>query len=202
MIFITLSRITMSNPSLVSLLEELIHQDWQLNKEGNDWLITEDSQEATHTQVKIGGCRSLAFTLDVKNKNAWPFLNALEGVRSACDGIIVAEYKEQTFCLLLDMKSSASGTSKAIKQIRSNYLLMEWLIGLLQLHNHWNGQIIYSGIVSLKPRKTERKSTSKRPPLPNPQTFDSQPKHIFSLDNHPRITLSDIFNSLQKQIIL
>lgn len=192
----------MSNPSLVSLFETLIHKDWQLPQEAGYWLITETAKKATHTQVKIGGCKSIAFSLDLKEKNAWPFLdNGLEGVRSVCDGIIIAEYKQKTFCIFIDLKSSLSNKSDTLAQLRSGYLLQQWLINLLSLHKHWSRQttIHYIGIISLEPRKTTHKgTTTKRASIPSPEIFHHYPKQIFTLANHPRIVLSDLFQLLEQ----
>lgn len=192
----------MSNPSLVSLFESLIHKDWQLPQEAGYWIITEADKGATHTEVKIGGCKSIAFSLDIKEKNAWPFLSsALGGIRSVCDGIIIAEYQKKTFCILVDLKSSLSNKSDALAQLRSGYLLQQWLINLLSLHKHWSRQttIHYIGIISLEPRKTTPKGTTiKRTPIPQPENFHHYPKQIFTLANHPRIVLSDLFQLLEQ----
>ena len=78
----------MSNQSLVGIFESLIHKDWQLPQEAGYWLITETAKGATHTEVKIGGCKSIAFSLDITEKNAWPFLtSSLDGLRAVCDCI-------------------------------------------------------------------------------------------------------------------
>ncbi len=192
----------MNNQSLVGLFESLIHKDWQLPQEAGYWIVTETAKEATHTQIKIGGCKSIAFSLDINQKNAWPFLTvALEGVRSVCDAIIIAENNQKTYCLILDMKSSIAGHSKAIKQIRSNYHFMQWLISLLELHNHWQDKIYFAGIVSLKPRKTEAKGTSKRPAIPQPQKNIFAPEFIFSLENHYRIVLPEIIKVIEQQTL-
>ncbi len=202
MIFITLSRIAMSNQSLVGIFESLIHKDWQLPQEAGYWLITETAKGATHTEVKIGGCKSIAFSLDITEKNAWPFLtSSLDGLRAVCDSIVIAEYNKQNFCIFIDLKSSLSDKTKAIKQIRSSYLLQQWLINLLSLHAHWPRQkpITYAGIISLEPRQTVPKgTTSKRNSIPKPESFHFHPKHIFTLTNHPRIVLSDLIQKLQQ----
>jgi hypothetical protein len=76
---------------------------------------------------------------------------------------------------------------------------MQWLINLLELHNHCQNNLCFVGIVSLKPRRTEAKGTSKRPAIPSPQKNTFDPQFIFSLDNHHRIVLTDLIKILEQQ---
>ena len=148
--------------------------------------------------MKIGGCRSLAFSLDIPKKTPWPFVKEntpLKGILCKCDALIIAEYKKKAYLIAMDMKSNNPGS--ADKQIASSHLLFQWIMGLLELHGHWKEEVYTTlGIISFKPRNQARKTTSRRPSIPSPRTGSFGMK-IFDLRNHPRIFLPNLLDRLE-----
>lgn len=185
--------------SLLQTFEDLIDPDWRLERKGGEWVVSEPGSE--HSSLWISGTRSFAFSLDHKTEDRFPFMREntpLAGMRSTCDAIVIATNRDETMVVAVEMKTKESDKAKALKQIESGRLLVEWLCDLLRFHGHWHGTYRFCGIISLKPRRQERKGTTSRrtaPVLPPAETSrNSDP--VYVLKNHPRLNLADLAKSI------
>jgi len=189
---------------LVKCFEQLIHPDWKLPRDGSLWILTEpknQNKQDKNYQIELIGGPSFAFSLDQPGTDPWPFImNAedMRGMRKVCDALIVMQRDEQNYVIALEMKSNNEG--KAERQIASSHLLINWLIDLLKLHNHWNGKWNFCGVISFTPRNQERKgATAKKTPVPKPSSSHwGYP--VYRLHNHKRLDLVDLINSVDKAV--
>ena len=201
--------------SLVQCFEKLIHPEWKLprSSESSAWVLTEAQNQNSlgkNCQIEIFGGPSFAFSLDQLKADPWPFLNeaGMKGMRKVCDALIVVHKKdegykqaERNYVIALEMKSTSEG--EAVKQIASSRLLMDWLIGLLKLHRHWNGDCKFCGVISFTPRNQERKGVADRKgntakkmsPLPQPKLSQSG-YPVFCLNNHPRLDIVELISAI------
>jgi len=185
--------------SLLEKFEQLIDQDWRLKREGGEWVVSEPGSE--HAFLWISGRRSFAFSLDHKMKDPFPFMRPntqLHGMRSTCDAIVIAVKGDETMVVAIEMKTKESDKAKALKQIESGRRLVEWLSGLFYLHGHGNLSYRFCGIISLKPRRQERKGTTSRrtSPLLPPAETSRNGDPVYVLKNHPRLNLAVLANAM------
>ena len=183
--------------SLVAQFEQLIASDWRLPRDGNFWQVQEP--DSGHSLFEIGGGQSLAFSLDKKGMDCFPFFSssAQAGIRQVNDAIVVAEVGGQPYVIAVEMKTTRKDKSKALKQIESGRCLFEWMERLLLFHVHAGSQASFCGIVSLKPRKQERKGTTRRgAELPMPENSPHGDYPVFVLENHPRASVQELVKKL------
>ncbi|MDD2728834.1 hypothetical protein [Malikia sp.] len=183
--------------SLVAQFDKLIASDWKLPRTGNFWQIQEP--DSGHSLFEIGGGQSLAFSLDKKGADCFPFFSssAQTGMRQVTDAIVVAEVVGQPYVIAVEMKTTPNDKSKALRQIESGRCLFEWMERLLRFHGHVGSPASFCGVVSLKPRKQERKGTTRRGaelPMPERSPFGDYP--VFVLQNHPRASVQDLIKKL------
>jgi hypothetical protein len=189
--------------SLVNCFEQLIHPDWRLPRNGSIWLLTEPknvNKQGKNYQIELIGGPSYAFSLDQSETDPWPFIRAaeLKGIRKVCDALIVIQRDEHNYVVALEMKST--NPDKAERQIASSRLLINWLIDLLKLHNHWNGNWKFCGVISFTPRNQERKgATTKKTTFPTPIS-NRWGFPVFRLHNHQRLDLLGLINSVDKAV--
>ena len=195
--------------SLVQCFDKLICPDWKLPRSGNNssWVLTEaqnQKSQGKNCQIEIFGGPSVAFSLDQSEADPWPFLKetGMKGMRKVCDALIIVHKKdelnkqaERHYVIALEMKSTSK--REAVKQIASSRLLMDWLIGLLKLHRHWNGGYKFCGVISLTPRNQERRGgTARKTPLPTPE-LNNWGYPVFHLDNHRRLDLVELISAIE-----
>lgn len=177
--------------SLVDVFERLIEDDWKLEHKDADWLIREENKTA-NPEMRITGVKAVGFSLDQRGKNPWPFLANLAGVKKVCDAILVARIEDIHYVIAVEMKSG--NTNKAPKQIASAHHFVEWLRGLLRLHDHWKDGWTFCGLISASPRKTERKGTSRR--KLDMSVSRSRGYAIATIRNQRRLNLIDFHREL------
>lgn len=182
---------------LISCFERLIHHEWLLERNGGEWLLREtQAGENQHSLLRIHGGPALAFSLD--DSKRFPFLNPdkLHGICGICDAMVLVQKDDRAYALAIEMKTKDEG--KAVWQIENARLFLEWLFGLLELHGHWRGEYRFCGIISFKPRRQERKGSTARTPLPEPEPsrLGSHKYPIFRLYNHPRLNVIDVLERL------
>lgn len=184
----------------VATFEQLIAADWKLPKNGGFLQITEPN--APHALFEITGGRLLAFSLDRPGVagGCFPFFSntAPEGMRQVTDAIVVAEVAGQPYVIAVEMKTKEADKSKALRQVESGRCLVAWIDQLLRLHGHGATPYQFCGIVSLKPRRQERKGTSRRSAeLPAPESSPHGEGYpVFVLKNHPRVSVTDLAKKL------
>jgi hypothetical protein len=184
--------------NLVTQFDKLIEDSIRLERDGSEWQLCETSAGATHTLLRIKGGQSLAFTLDMSGINLWPFIKGntpLTGMRSVCDAIAAVQVGDKPVIVAIEMKSSKSGEASAKKQLCRAKLFIDWLMKLLEANGHWHGLYEFCGVISLKPRRQERKGTSGRTLLPSPIQHASGFK-MFLLENHPKLDLVSLVSAL------
>lgn len=191
---------TQAAPTLTSCLDALIPADWKLKREGSYWQVSEPG--AGNNLFEISGGPSVAFSLDRKEINAFPFWGtALAGVRQVNDALVVAQVDGKAYVAAVEMKTSPGATGDALKQIESGHFFIEWAAQLLRFHGHCANDYTFFGIVSLKPRSQPRKGTSRRCaelPAPRPSPHGSR-YPVFVLENHPRASIADFVKQLEAQ---
>lgn len=183
--------------SLVAQFDDLIAADWKLPRHGNFWQVLEPASK--HSLFEVGGSHSVAFTLDQKSSDRFPFFSesSKQGLRQANDAIVVAEVEGKPYVIAVEMKTSAKDKPKALKQIESGRHFINWIENLLCLHGHWSGQYLFCGIVSLKPRRQVRKgSTRKSAELPLPERSPHNGYPVFVFQNHPRVSVPDLVKKM------
>lgn len=182
--------------ALVTAFEQLIPPCFVLDREGSYWIVEEP--RAGNFRFEIAGGKSQAFTLDKSGVNVFPFLTiALQGVRSVNDAIVVAVVGRETYVVAVEMKTSTSHISDALKQIESCRLFIRWIRELLSFYGHWRGgKCKFFGVISLKPRRQVRKgATTRSAELPTPLLHSSKYSY-FVLENHPRVSIVDLVGKL------
>lgn len=183
----------------VATFEQLIAADWKLPKNGHFLQITEP--DAPHALFEITGGPILAFSLDRKGVagGSFPFFSstAPAGVQQVTDAIVIAEVQGQPYVVAVEMKTKRADKSKALQQIESGRCVVAWIDQLLRLHGHSSSAYHFCGIVSLKPRRQERKGTSRRSAeLPAPEMSPHGSYPVFVLENHPRVSILDLTKKL------
>lgn len=148
--------------SLVEAFDQTIERKYRLERNGGHFIVTETAKRAKNRYLKISGGKGVGFTLDQDGRHPWGFIvdSPLAGVVSVCDGILVLEYQNQCYVVVLDLKSNNPG-AKAVKQIKSSAYLVSWLYQLLNLHSHVEQSYQCIGLIC-KSRRTTAKGTSKR----------------------------------------
>ncbi|QIL78494.1 hypothetical protein G7047_13400 [Diaphorobacter sp. HDW4A] len=182
--------------ALSSIFKDIIPEEYKLNNNGGLWVIEEPRAKNNHFEVSAGS--SFAFTLDIVGTPAFPhFSDAKKGMKSVNDGIIATTIGEDHYLVAIEMKSSEGSAGDALKQIESARLLLRWIRELLTLHGHWkSGQCKFIGIISLTPRKSPAKGTSRRcAELPTPK-HSKYGYPYFILENHPRISIQDLVTKI------
>jgi hypothetical protein len=180
---------------LVQAFEELIPAQFRLAREGDYWIIKEP--RAGNSRLEIAGGKSHAFTLDKSGGNVFPFFSdQLKGMKSVNDAIIIAVVGKDTYMIAVEMKTGKIGD--ALKQIESGRLFSTWVRQLLSFYGHWKGDSCkFFGVVSLKPRKQERKGSTRRSAeLPAPDLKDGY--LYFVLRNHPRASIADLADKIMR----
>lgn len=197
---------TRTEPILHQRIAQAIHRDWHFEPSEPDqhdhavnahvqrkktiWRISEPA--SSHDLLVIHAHDSIAFSLDQKGKTPFPFLGkALAGMHTVADCILVTQYKNTEYILIIEMKANPGhgARPKAIKQIQASARLMEWLCKTLSALDHWRGEPVYLGVISYLPREQARKGTSVREappkvPLPDEQDCDFP---IWELRNRERL---------------
>lgn len=183
--------------NLVSQLDKLIEDSIRLERNGAEWCLHESSPRATHTLLRLRGGPALAFSLDIPGKDLFPFFKAgtpLAGMRSVCDAFAVVQVQDRALIMAIEMKSSSSGEADAKRQLSRAKCFIEWLIDSLTLNGHWYGTWDFCGIISLKPRRQERKGATSRTQLPSPKEHAGF--KFFVLENHPVLDLLTLAHAL------
>lgn len=182
--------------TLVELLEETIHQDWRVPREGSRWKITETSKGATHTELFVSSGRSIVFSLDQSGLDPWPYIKsntAISGIRSVCDALIALSTEGRDYFIALEMKSSTSGEASARKQIARSKAFVEFIASLLEFDSQWNGEYVFIGIISTGARRQPKKGTTGRSSVAESarETFGT----VLYLRNQDRINLLEVIKS-------
>lgn len=148
--------------TLTQAFEQIIEKKYRLKKFGNMFEIEEKSSTSTNRFLKIGGSLGFGFSLDQDGRHPWGFIvdGPLEGIVSVCDGIIILNYENENYIIVVDLKSTKAG-SKAYKQVTSGIYLCEWLCDLLKLNRHLIEEYKFIGVVC-KTRGTVSKGTSRK----------------------------------------
>lgn len=183
--------------SLVQCLEDLIDNDWMLERSSSRWLVKESGNKSTHNLLEVTGGKSIAFSLDRPGSNAFPFMRPntrLGGMRSVCDAIVIALLDGMPLVVMIEMKSTKKGDAEM--QIQRTRAFMGWIVELLRINGHCAAKLKMCGVISFKPRQQERKGTTSHASMPKPCFKNDLP--VFQLKNHPRINLVDIASALKK----
>jgi len=178
--------------TLVKVFDSLIDHAWCLERRDSDWFVREHNKTET-PELKVFGAKAFGFSLDQAGKTPWPFLQAMKGVRSVCDAVVVTCVEDCHYVVAIEMKSS--NTSKAGKQIKGTRLLAQWLLDVLALHGHWTEEWKFCGVISCTPRRQERKGTTRR--VREAIDMDKVSDYpVAYLKNRNRLNLHDLHNRL------
>lgn len=184
--------------SWVAHFDELIAPDFRLPRNGSLWQIHEPG--AGNCLFEINGGASIGFTLDQSGMNVFPYFkkNAPEGMRRVNDGLVVAEVEGQAYVVAIEMKTSKSDRSKAMRQIHSARCFVQWVEQLSQLNGYGAGEYQFMGVISLKPRRQPRKgTTSRQQDIPGPASSPHGDYPVFMLENHPRTSVQELVKKLK-----
>lgn len=178
--------------ALVTAFQQLIAGDFALARESNYWVVSEPG--APNNRFELAAGQSHGFTLDIDGVKVFPFwTDALAGMKSVNDALVVAKVEDAVYVVAVEMKSSMGQVKNAEKQLETGRLFLAWARQLLSLHGHWRGGACrFFGVISLKPRRQERKGGSTRGAvLPAPQTARGGYPY-FVLTNQPRTSVDDL----------
>lgn len=173
--------------SLVDIIEQLIKEEWMLERSGSAWVVREENI-TNNPELRIAGARAVGFSLDRGNgMDPWPFMAALSGMRRVCDAIIVTHVEDTHYVIAIEMKSGNIG--QATRQVVSAWHFMEWLRALLRENKHWAGGWKFCGLISSVPRRRERKGTTRRRLEYEISSLPNHPFSVAHIKNKRRIDL-------------
>lgn len=185
----------------VECFKSIIHEKFKLEQEKGCWLVKELNKNSNNCEIRVGGCRTFAFSLDVQGVDAFPiFTQSESGIRDVVDAILVVEYDGKCYIIALEMKSSKKGLQKAYKQIANAHIFIRWVTELLKLHmrDSFHQNFTFLGVVSLPPRKQPAKGTTRRCAEIN-MPKKVQEIDIFVLNNHPKIAVVNLINKIKER---
>ncbi len=177
------------NQKLAELFQQTIHKTLQLNKKGRDWSLNEEPQ----ITMKAPSQHSLGFSLDC---NPGPFaslFNAIPplGIAKMCDAIIVLSYKNKDYIFVIEQKTRYKDGYK--KQLANGKYFCDWLLALLKEHNHYNGKVVFIGLLCWLPReKSLRKGETRHGNYVEKQNNETQCDLLFEIRNEAHIYLQKI----------
>lgn len=184
--------------ALVIAFQSLVSPNFVLPRAGGYWIVEEPGAGNCRFEIACG--LSQAFTLDQDGPKVFPFFSAaLKGMSSVNDAILVAVVDGETYVVAVEMKTSISKKSDALKQIESGRLFAMWVRELLSFYGHWTGGACkFFGVVSLKPRRQVKKgSTTRSAELPTPSNSPHGGGYpCFVLENHPRVSMKDLVQKI------
>ncbi len=145
---------------MISSYGSIINQDNVLEKNGSSFKITENNPNSCNKLLEIVASNGFGFTLDIPSVVNWAFLktDCPAGIKKVCDGIIVCTKGQETYFILIDLKSKKS--KDANKQILSSRFLCEWLNNLINLHLKIPDRINFIGLICLAGRNAPSKGTT------------------------------------------
>ena len=145
---------------MISSYSSIINQNNVLEKNGSSFKITENNLNSRNKLLEVVASNGFGFTLDIPSVVNWAFLktDCPAGIKKVCDGIIVCTKGQETYFILIDLKSKKS--KDANKQILSSRFLCEWLNNLINLHLNISDDINFIGLICLAGRNTPSKGTT------------------------------------------
>lgn len=153
---------------IVSLFTQSIDKKLHLKRKQKCWQLSENK---VTIEFKMPNRKSLGFSLDAgKAKDVFGFFagDPPTGVAAMCDGIIVLNYKKQTYVVLLEQKTKHKDEYR--KQITNGWYFCQWLFSLLKEHKHYSGEIKYIGLLyRVRQNNASKGASTHSEPKPKPE---------------------------------
>lgn len=153
---------------IVSLFTQSIDKKLHLKRKQKCWQLSENK---VTIEFKMPNRKSLGFSLDAgKAKDVFGFFagDPPTGVAAMCDGIIVLNYKKQTYVVLLEQKTKCKGEYR--KQLINGWYFCQWLFSLLKEHKHYSGEIKYIGLLCRVRQNIIKGESAHSEPEPEPKS--------------------------------
>lgn len=180
---------------MIDKYESIINKENVLKKVGSTFKIIENNPGSQNKLLEVMASGGFGFTLDIPSITNWAFLktDCPSGIKKVCDGIIVYTRSQETYFILIDLKSKKKGTGT--KQILSSRFLCEWLNNLIDLHlGNFNKKPNFIGLICLAGRNTPSKGTTTH--NFKCSKIDTLPKYsnmkIFTFYNQGKISVDSI----------
>lgn len=166
----------------VDLFRQCIHKGFCLPREGREWLL----QDHWVLKLKTPQRYSLGFRLDKKvlvdpksfdesgvdspsetrlDKKV-PLLpfgffsgSPPGDVAKMCDAIIVLSYKGGLYIFLVEQKTSKKDEYR--KQLKNGKYFCDWLLALLEGHDHYKGKPVFIGLLCMRPLFPSKEITAR-----------------------------------------
>ena len=175
------------NQKLAELFQQTIHKTLQLNKKGRDWSLNEEPR----ITIKAPCRYSLGFSLDCEQYGSLFGGNAPLDIAKMCDAIIVLSYKNKDYIFVIEQKTKCRNDYK--KQLANGKYFCDWLLALLKEHNHYNGKVVFIGLLCWLPReKSLRKGETRHGNYVEKQNNETQCDLLFEIRNEAHIYLQKI----------
>lgn len=158
--------------SKITLIDYVLHPDFKHN---DSQLKEENNDVSMSIDLIKDNCQSIIFELDKKlgkeyKGGIFPFFNSSNSkVCKVCDYIIFAEYNNELYALIVELKKGASGT---LPQIKAGECFVDYVISTVNRINNTNHNITKRRI-SIQEVKRKRKTKLKD------IEYDSENHHFF-----------------------
>ncbi len=175
------------NQKLAELFQQTIHKTLQLNRKGRDWSLNEEPT----IRIKAPCRYSLGFSLDCEQYGSLFGGNAPLDIAKMCDAIIVLSCKNKDYIFVIEQKTRYKDGYK--KQLANGKYFCDWLLALLKEHNHYNGKVVFIGLLCWLPReKSLRKGETRHGNYVEKQNNETQCDLLFEIRNEAHIYLQKI----------
>lgn len=161
--------------SKISLIDNVLNPYFKYN----DSVLKEENDNVSMSVDLIkNNCRTIIFELDKKlgkeyKGGIFPFFNSGNSkVCKVCDYIIFAEYKNELYALIIELKKSVRGT---LPQIKAGECFVDYVISTVNRINNTNHTIIKRRI-TIQEFKRKRKTKEKD------IEYNSENHHFFDQD--------------------
>lgn len=158
--------------SKITLIDYVLHPDFKCN----DSQLKEENHDVSMSIDLIkDNCQSIIFELDKKlgreyKGGIFPFFNSRNSkVCKVCDYIIFAEYNNELYALIVELKKGATST---LPQIKAGECFVDYVISTVNRINNTNHTITKRRI-SIQEVKRKRKTKLKD------IEYDSENHHFF-----------------------
>lgn len=92
---------------MINKYESIINKKNVLKKVGSTFQIIENNPGSQNRLLEVMASSGFGFTLDIPSITNWAFLktDCPNGIKKVCDGIIVYTRSQETYFILIDLKS-------------------------------------------------------------------------------------------------
>ena len=142
---------------LVELMRETIHDDYELERQGCEWLLRETGTGKS-IRLRAANRRTFAFKLDHQGKaRPMGFFSASppRDIEKMCDAIMACHYGQRCYLFIIEWKTADKGEYK--KQLKNGRLFCDWLLRLYKEYGHIRETPVFVRLLVWSPRPSPQK---------------------------------------------